>query len=108
MTRSDNKKGRPKTSFSIVISKPSILPEALFEIEHFVLDALRFVEGVNLVSVGVDVAVLNVLFLDDVAIEDTFLPDFVVGATLRRVVAVEGKRLGQHITRVLVRNPANL
>ncbi len=34
------KKGRQLASFSIVISKPSILPEALFEVEHLVLDAL--------------------------------------------------------------------
>ena len=67
------KKGRPKTSFSIVISKPSILPKALLEVEHFVLDALRFVESVNIESVRVDVTVINVLFLDDIAVEDTFL-----------------------------------
>lgn len=36
-----HKKRTPlRMSFSIVISKPSIFPEALFEVEHFVLDAL--------------------------------------------------------------------
>ena len=83
-------------SFSIVIRKPSIFPEALFEVEHFVLDALRFIEGVNIESIGVDVTVVNVLFLDDVAVEDTLLQDLVVGAALGRVVAVECKGLGQH------------
>ena len=74
MTQSGNKKRTPsRMSFSIVISKPSILPEALLEVEHFVLDALRFIEGVNIESIGVDVTVINVLFLDDITIEDTFL-----------------------------------
>ena len=85
-------------SFFIVIGKPSILPEALLEVEHFVLDALRFVEGVNIESIGVDLTVVNVLFLDDVAVEDTFLQDFVISAALGRVVAVEGKGLGQHLS----------
>ena len=92
------KKGRQLASFFIVISKPSILPEALFEVEHLVLDALRFVEGVNVESIGVDVTVVHVLFFDDIAIEDTFLEDFVVCATLCRVVTVEGKSLSQHVT----------
>ncbi len=36
-----HKKRTPsRMSFSIVKSKPSIFPEALFEIKHFILDAL--------------------------------------------------------------------
>ena len=85
-------------SFFIVIGMPSIFPEALLEVEHFVLDALRFVEGVNVESIGIDVTVVNVFFFDDVTVEDTFLEDFVVSATLGRVVAVEGKGLGQHLS----------
>ena len=87
-----------RMSFSIVIGIPSIFPEALLEVEHFVLDALRFVEGVNVESIGIDVTVVNVLFFDDVAVEDTLLKDFVISAALCRVVAVEGKSLGQHVT----------
>ena len=36
-----NKKRTPsRMSFSIVMCKLSILPQALFEVEHFILDAL--------------------------------------------------------------------
>ena len=39
--KSEDKKRTPfRMSFFLVISEPSILPKALFKVEHFVLDAL--------------------------------------------------------------------
>ena len=39
-SQANKKRTSSRMSFLIVISKPSIFPKALFEVEHFVLDAL--------------------------------------------------------------------